>query len=807
MHLDRLTAGVLGVLMTATAIAPLPAGAGTTLHMPHIESLEDLEAMVRTGQLAAADAAETTAPVTETTVSTTTATTSATSTTAVTTSTTAEATTSATEGTTEETTSAAEETTEETETTSAYPSRYDMREVGVLPAVRDQGSYGMCWSFSAMASLESAMTARDPAVDLSEWALAYHCYSPRFGFPLPEGASQTDALRHGGNFYIAAPLLTSWVGPATEAAYPFGDYSVLDPNVEADAVREQAAVHVTDAELLRYRIGGTDVASSTDEIKKAVTEGHAVSVSFLRNLACFDSKNDSFYNDGTSEAGTNHAVAIVGWDDSFPASSFLTDPGTDGAWLCRNSYGTGRDDFGYFWMSYADKTIYEIYYLDSEPVGDHSRQYRYDDYGYWTSVSVEEAEGYAYMANVFVAEEECWLTSAMFCTALPGERYTIRVYTDLDHDVNGPVSGTASVATYGRMENAGYHTVDLVAPVHLTMGQTFSIVVQLAGTNGQHIPCEASSRYMTEKADGTVTVQESALTAEMIEATLEEGQSWFSTDGKRWHDIYREPAVDETYTIADGVTVHAYARLGNVCVRGLTKSVGLVTFSEAPGAVPAGTQITLATPGNTPIQYQIDGGTPQSYSAPITVTKDMTVAAWTFVNGIQTPLVRRSYRVRRAALTCLLDTDTGEYISFTKTGSRCTAVLDDPAETLHLLPIVQGTVTVGDTVWHSGETMTLSTEGVRAITLDVAGEETEGRTYVLYLGELPGDVDLDGNVDARDASEILVYSTELAVGHITEANAPDAAWMSRADFDGDGRIDARDASEILIYSVESAVGR
>ena len=89
----------------------------------------------------------------------------------------------------------------------------------------------------------------------------------------------------------------------------------------------------------------------------------------------------------------------------------------------------------------------------------------------------------------------------------------------------------------------------------------------------------------------------------------------------------------------------------------------------------------------------------------------------------------------------------------------------------------------------------------------MAGEETEGRTYVLYLGELPGDVDLDGNVDARDASEILVYSTELAVGHITEANAPDAAWMSRADFDGDGRIDARDASEILIYSVESAVGR
>ena len=40
------------------------------------------------------------------------------------------------------------------------------------------------------------------------------------------------------------------------------------------------------------------------------------------------------------DKGTNHMICIVGWDDEYPASSFLDghQPPADGAWLVKNSW-------------------------------------------------------------------------------------------------------------------------------------------------------------------------------------------------------------------------------------------------------------------------------------------------------------------------------------------------------------------------------------------------------------------------------------------------------------------------------------
>jgi len=52
--------------------------------------------------------------------------------------------------------------------------------------------------------------------------------------------------------------------------------------------------------------------------------------------------------------GTNHAIAIVGWDDNFSRNNFVEDPGEDGAWLVKNSWGAGFADGGFMWISYKD---------------------------------------------------------------------------------------------------------------------------------------------------------------------------------------------------------------------------------------------------------------------------------------------------------------------------------------------------------------------------------------------------------------------------------------------------------------------
>ena len=68
-----------------------------------------------------------------------------------------------------------------------------------------------------------------------------------------------------------------------------------------------------------------------------------------------------------------------------------------------------------------------------------------------------------------------------------------------------------------------------------------------------------------------------------------------------------------------------------------------------------------------------------------------------------------------------------------------------------------------------------------------------------------GDVNLDGNVDALDASQILMYAAAKGAGedaplYSAENTASEQTALANADVDGNGTIDAVDAANILMYS-------
>ena len=199
----------------------------------------------------------------------------------------------------------------------ASPASYDLGALGRLSPIRDQGRYGTCWAFAALASLESGLLP-GAANDFSENNMAQ-----RSGFALGYGG--------GGNSYMAAAYLLRWAGPVTEAADPYAPYaSSPNPSPENAAV----GTHVHEFLELPSRSGPTD----NDDLKWAVMTYGAVYTSMYWKASAFREASDAYYFSGAS--GPNHAVTLVGWDDAYPASRFASPPAGPGAFLVRNSWGT-----------------------------------------------------------------------------------------------------------------------------------------------------------------------------------------------------------------------------------------------------------------------------------------------------------------------------------------------------------------------------------------------------------------------------------------------------------------------------------
>ncbi len=700
----------------------------------------------------------------------------------------------------------------------ALPAAYDLRQDGRVTSVKSQGSYGTCWTFAAMHSLESQLAADDPTVDLSEWHLAYYSYSETFGFPLldvnegPEGHFEC-----GGNYHILTPMLAGWLGPVSEYRFPYDDWDVLETEKTLAELRAEAEYHVTDAEILYYDLPGegefTDVI---DAAKQAIYDGHALSLSYYDCDAYHNADTDAYYyadDPAYPSGGEYHAVSVVGWDDNFPASNFNDDPGMDGAWLIKNSWGTNSGDGGYFWMSYAEETVYELFYLKAEDTALHKTNFQYDDYGCTMTLSITDADTSAMMANVFTPQEDTWITDVMFYTSMPDENYEITIYSGLRRE-DDPSSGKASAVTSGTMANIGYHTVSLTEPVAVAAGEQFAVAVTFSGVPGQHMSCEGAYEERILYPDGSETIDyANMVSTEMIARDFHPGESFYSEDGEEWYDLYEAYIDDATYSYedenGDTVEITGSTLIGNACIKALAQDAGVVLFSDYSDSLRIGEEITLHTPDGSAVYYAVNGGAYQRYTEPIVLTDAMTITA--YAEGYDTVFTQQ-YAVREAQLTVLGYADEqgrGEF-TFRNTAGQ-TYVTDyicknGIPETISLMPVTAGTVTCNGVLLPAGEltTLQITEEETTRLVLEVSGEGMLDTRYIIDFREdgsiAYGDTDLDGMITAADASEILIYAT--AVGADETPVLPDAEWTLRADYNMDGLIDAVDAAEVLVRAAE-----
>ncbi len=261
-------------------------------------------------------------------------------------------------------------------TATAGSDRYDLRTLGRLSPIKNQGQDGNCWAFASTASLESSLLPGE-RYDFSE-----NNEKNLHGFDVP--------INLGGNDFMATAYLARWSGPVSEAADPYS----YGTTVSASGF--PAEKHVQEVFFIPTRREPLD----NDLIKSAVRQYGAVYSTLRYESNYFTPRSAAYYYPGSG--GFNHAVDIVGWDDGYSSGNFDNPPPGNGAFIARNSWGTTWGDAGYFYISYYDTRIgRDNAMFTAESPNNYSRVYQYDPLGWVANFGF--GSDTAYYANIFTS--------------------------------------------------------------------------------------------------------------------------------------------------------------------------------------------------------------------------------------------------------------------------------------------------------------------------------------------------------------------------------------------------------------------
>lgn len=374
----------------------------------------------------------------------------------------------------------------------SIPYRYDLRQRGRAPEVKNQGNFGTCWAVAALTAVESTLLPEETYV------LSPDHMNHRNSF--------FSANSQGGEYAMAVAYLTGWQGPVLEEQDPYGD-DISPEGLQAvkhvQEVRFPEAKNYSRIKEMVYKYGAVE-----SSIYSAITGSTYYSKYYNRETYSY------CYN---GQEKPNHEVVIIGWDDTYPKENFAVEVEGDGAFLCQNSWGENFGDNGCFYVSYYDSNIgnYNVAYTKVESNRNYDRIYQSDLCGWVGHLGYESEK--AFFANVYTTEDKEQIEAVGFYAL--GKDTEYKVYLVEEFQDKSSLYHRKLVGE-GYFEDAGFYTVPLTKIQTLEAGTAFAVMVEIY-TPGNKYPVAIEF----PAGDSTETVD------------ITDGEGYISLTGNSWENV------------------------------------------------------------------------------------------------------------------------------------------------------------------------------------------------------------------------------------------------------------------------------